>query len=151
MPTGKRSLRKAENAATLVTQTSVKVRFNEVDSLGIAWHGHYVKYFEDGREAFGAQHGLGYLDVYHNGLVTPIVSLTCNYKKPLTYGDSIVIETTYVDSPAAKIHFTYKIYQAGSGELIAEGSTTQVFLDAESRLLLLNTPPFFENWKKRVL
>jgi len=129
----------------------VKVRFNEVDSLGIAWHGHYVKYFEDGREAFGAEHGLGYLDVYQNGLVTPIVSLTCNYKKPLNYGDSIVIETTYVDSPAAKIHFTYKIYQASRGELIAEGSTTQVFLDAESRLLLLNPPPFFENWKKRVL
>ena len=151
MPTGKRGLPKVENASTLVSQTSVKVRFNEVDSLGIAWHGHYVKYFEDGREAFGAEHGLGYLDVYQNGLVTPIVSLTCHYKKPLSYGDSILVETTFVDSPAAKIHFTYKIYQKERGELIAEGSTTQVFLEAESRNLLLSTPVFFEDWKKRVL
>ncbi|WP_345238554.1 acyl-CoA thioesterase [Hymenobacter saemangeumensis] len=129
----------------------MKVRFNEVDSLGIAWHGHYVKYFEDGREAFGQEHGLGYLDVYRNGLVIPIVSLSCNYRKPLQYGDSILIETTYVDSPAAKIQFDYKVYEQREHTLVAEGTTTQVFLDAETRTLLLNSPEFFENWKKRVL
>src|SRR6476469_7942889 len=115
MVSGRRGSRKAEHASKLVTRTSIKVRFNEVDSLGIAWHGHYVKYFEDGREAFGAEHGLGYLDVYRNGLVTPIVSLHCEYKRPLNYVDSIVIETTYVDSPAAKLQFRYKIFQAGRG------------------------------------
>jgi acyl-CoA thioester hydrolase len=139
------------NPITLVSHTTAKVRFNEVDSLGIAWHGHYVKYFEDGREAFGAEHGLGYLDVYHNGLVTPIVNLSCNYKRPLSYGDSILIETTFVDNPAARIHFSYKIYQLSRHELVAEGSTTQVFLDSQSRTLLLNTPAFFEEWKARVL
>lgn len=139
------------NARTLVSRTEVQVRFNEVDSLGIAWHGHYVRYFEDGREAFGAEHGLGYLDVYQNGLVTPIVNLNCNYKRPLTYGDSIVIETTFTDNPAARIHFSYKIYQSSRMELVAEGSTTQVFLELHSRTLLLNNPPFFDDWKKRVL
>ena len=33
--------------------TDIKVRFSEIDSLGILWHGNYVQYFEDGREAFG--------------------------------------------------------------------------------------------------
>ncbi|RYY16709.1 MAG: acyl-CoA thioesterase [Cytophagaceae bacterium] len=136
---------------TLVARTEVPVRFNEVDSLGIAWHGHYVRYFEDGREAFGAAHGLGYLDVYRAGLVTPIVQLTCDYKRPLAYGDSVRIETTFVDSPAARIHFTYRLYHAGSGELVAEGETTQVFLALDSRALLLNVPPFFEDWKQRRL
>ena len=150
MATGKRSTPKA-NAATLTTRTEVKVRFNEVDSLGIAWHGHYVRYFEDGREAFGAEHGLGYLDVYGHGLVTPIVQLTCDYKRPLTYGDSILIETTFVDNPAARLHFSYKVYQLARHELVATGSTTQVFLERESRMLLLNTPEFFEQWKQRVL
>lgn len=135
----------------LTTRTEVKIRFNEVDSLGIAWHGHYVRYFEDGREAFGAEHGLGYLDVYENGLVTPIVQLTCDYKRPLTYGDSILIETTYVDNLAARIHFDYKIYQLERRELVATGSTTQVFLDRHSRELLLSMPSFFEDWKQRAL
>ena len=151
MATGRRSSPANNPGATLTTRTEVKVRFNEVDSLGIAWHGHYVRYFEDGREAFGAEYGLGYLDVYENGLVTPIVQLTCDYKRPLTYGDSILIETTYVDNPAARIHFNYIVYQLARHEVVATGSTTQVFLDRHSRELLLSTPTFFEAWKQRVL
>ena len=27
------------------------IKFSEVDSLRVVWHGHYVRYFEDGREA----------------------------------------------------------------------------------------------------
>jgi len=151
MANGKRGLPKPEAFRTLVSRTETKVRFNEVDSLGIAWHGHYVRYFEDGREAFGDEFGLGYLDVYRNGLVTPIVRLSCDYKRPLVYGDSVLIETTFVDNPAARIHFSYKVYHLGRHELVAEGATTQVFLESESRTLLLNTPPFFEDWKQRML
>ena len=33
----------------LVTTTQTKIRFSEIDPLGIVWHGHYVKYMEDGR------------------------------------------------------------------------------------------------------
>ena len=42
-------------------QTEIRVRFSEVDSMGVVWHGNYLKYFEDGREAFGRKHGLGYV------------------------------------------------------------------------------------------
>ncbi|MFT4022221.1 MAG: acyl-CoA thioesterase [Flavihumibacter sp.] len=69
------------------------VRFNEADPLGIVWHGHYVRYFEDGREAFGQAYGLSYLDIYHNGYSVPIVKVQCDYKKSLRYGDSMLIET----------------------------------------------------------
>lgn len=137
-------------AFTVVNRTLTKVRFNEVDSLGITWHGHYVRYFEDGREAFGAEHGLGYLDYYRHGLATPIVSLHCDYKRPLRYGDTALIETRFVDHPAAKVHFEYRILNADTNELVASGTTVQVFLDVESRELLLNTPDFFENWKQQV-
>ena len=39
----------------------INIRFHEVDSLRIVWHGHYLKYFEDGREAFGRKYGIGYM------------------------------------------------------------------------------------------
>ena len=29
------------------------IRFSEVDSMGVVWHGNYAKYFEDAREEFG--------------------------------------------------------------------------------------------------
>ena len=46
--------------------TDIKVRFSEVDSMGILWHGHYIKYFEDGRESFGRSFEFGYMNIYHN-------------------------------------------------------------------------------------
>ena len=62
----------------LVCKTEVLVRFNEADPLGIVWHGHYIRYFEDGREDFGKQFGIGYLDFYKNGLVIPVVNVDCS-------------------------------------------------------------------------
>ena len=128
--------------------SEIQVRFNEADPLGIVWHGHYIQYFEDGRESFGKQFGISYLDVYKNGFTTPIVKVVCDYKKPLRYGDTILIETKYIPSDAAKLEFTYKLFKKESGELVATGSTTQIFLDKVHSELQLFNPPFFLEWKK---
>jgi len=133
---------------SLTIRTDIAVRFNEADPLGIVWHGHYVRYFEDGREAFGKKYGCGYLDFYRNGYVVPIVKIDCDYKKSLRYGDSVIIEATYLPSIAAKIIFTYRLFNEKTGELVAKGSTTQVFLDTETNTLQLATPAFFQAWKK---
>lgn len=132
----------------LATQLEFKVRFNEVDPLGIVWHGHYIRFFEDGREAFGANHGMAYMDIYKQGYVAPVVNINCNYKKSLEYGDVAVIETTFVNHQAAKIIFNYKIFLKSTNEVVAEGTSVQVFLDSEKRQLQLVMPEFFQKWKK---
>jgi len=118
-----------------------------VDSLGIVWHGNYLKYFEDGREAFGKQFNFTYMDIFGKGYFAPIVKVNCDYKKPLEYGDSAIVETIFVDTIAAKVIFDYKIYRERDKELAASGSTTQIFMDS-NRQLMLTVPPFFEAWKK---
>jgi acyl-CoA thioester hydrolase len=131
-------------------QTEVTVRFNEADPLGIVWHGHYVRYFEDGREAFGRKYGISYLDFYHKGLAVPVVSVQCDYKKPLRYGDSVMVETTYINTAAAKLKFEYKIFETRNNILVAKGSSLQVFVDAKTFELQLTMPDFFEAWKKKM-
>lgn len=133
----------------LTHETEVIVRFNEADPLGIVWHGHYLRYFEDGREAFGKVHGISYLDCYKHGLAVPVVSVHCDYSKPLRYGETVLVETTFVNSPAAKLTFAYKIYEAKEKKLVAKGSSVQVFVDAKSFELQLTLPSFFEEWKKK--
>ncbi len=134
----------------LIHKTSISVRFSEVDSLQIVWHGNYVKYFEDGREAFGKIHDLGYLQVYRQGFSMPIVNLECNYKSIIKYEDEIEIETRYVDSPAAKLIFDYRITNNTTGQLAATGRSVQVFLTKDGELQL-TIPPFFEKWKQKWL
>lgn len=133
----------------LINQTKVRVRFSEVDAMKIAWHGNYAKYFEDGREAFGEEFGIGYYDYYRENIATPVVNLNIDYKKQLIFGEDIIIETEYVFSPAAKVILDYRIYKKGSPDLIAEGSTTQVFIDPETGDLLLFEPNFYTKWKQK--
>jgi acyl-CoA thioester hydrolase len=132
----------------LIDRKEIVVRFSEVDSMKIVWHGNYIKYFEDGRESFGVKYHLGYLDVYKHHVMIPIVKLSSNFLKPLVYGDTAIVETRFIDSEAAKIQFEYKIFRKQDHELMATGSSMQVFLTPEGDLLL-TSPEFFIGWKKR--
>lgn len=133
--------------ADLIHRTPAVVRFSEVDSMQIAWHGSYVKYLEDGREDFGKHYGIGYLDIYRSGYKAPIVDMQLQYKLPLTIGDSLTIETRYIACEAAKIQFDYILYNE-AGAVVATGATTQVFLDGNNQLVL-NNPGFYQEWKEK--
>jgi acyl-CoA thioester hydrolase len=61
----------------------------------------------------------------------------------------VLVETNYVDSPAAKLKFEYKIFEAKSGTVVAKGSSVQVFVDVHNFELQLTLPPFFEAWKRK--
>ena len=133
----------------LTTEKEVIVRFNEVDSLGIVWHGHFVKYLEDGREDFGAKHGLTYLDFKDNEHAIPLVKVDIDYKRIVAYGDRLRVITTFVDSPAAKLIFEYKLYRLSDNELVATGKTIQVFTTFDHELCYV-PPEFFLAWKRKV-
>jgi len=125
-----------------------EVRFSEVDSMKIVWHGNYSLYFEDAREAFGKKYGIGYLDIFGNGYYAPLVDLRFSYKKPLEYGNKARIDIIFQNTEAAKIIFNYEIYDLEDNSLIATGQSIQVFLDKEYQLVWTN-PPFYEEWKRK--
>jgi acyl-CoA thioester hydrolase len=132
----------------LIDRKEIVVRFSEVDSMRIVWHGHYLKYFEDGRESFGKRYNLGYLDVYRHNVMIPLVQVSCDYKRPLEYGDEAIVETRYIPTEAAKIVFEYTIIRKRDHEIAVKGSTVQVFLTPSGELIL--TPPeFYTGWKKK--
>jgi acyl-CoA thioester hydrolase len=133
----------------LIANKEFEVRFSEVDSMGIVWHGSYAKYFEDGREEFGKKYGLGYMHIFRSGFYAPLVDLNFQFKKPLPYETKAVVETRYINMAAAKIQFEYRIYLPGDEFTICTGSSTQVFLDKSYQLIWYN-PPFYEEWKTKM-
>ncbi|OBX26664.1 acyl-CoA thioester hydrolase [Gelidibacter algens] len=137
-----------QEASLLKSSHQIRVRFNEVDSLNIVWHGHYIKYFEDGREAFGREFGLTYLDAKNHGFATPIVKTSLEHQLPLRYGEVATIETTYINSRAAKLMFSY-IIKNDQGQTVCTGETTQVFTNFESSNMALNLPDFYKVWKQK--
>ena len=124
------------------------VRFSEVDSMNIVWHGSYALYFEDAREEFGRMFGLSYQLFKDEGYPVPLVDLSFKYIKPLLHGQRARVDITYRNSFAAKIIFDYEIYLAEDNSLVTTGTSTQVFLDKEFNLMWTN-PSFYEEWKKK--
>jgi acyl-CoA thioester hydrolase len=136
------------NKKELISKIEFPVRFSEVDSMQIVWHGHYVKYMEEGREDFGRKYGINYMTIRDNGYLAPVVKLTCEYKKTVSYDERVIVETKLIDSDAAKIIYQFNIYRASDQELVATGESIQVFLDQAGELVL-TIPPFFAEWKKK--
>ncbi len=133
--------------ADLTNRHEIRVRFSEVDSMAVVWHGHYIKYFEDGREAFGRQYGINYMLVRKHGYTIPLVEINCKFKKIVSHDEIITVESRYIPSQATKIRFEYTIFNQQQ-EIAATGHSVQVFLDEELNLRLTD-PEFFTDWKKK--
>jgi acyl-CoA thioester hydrolase len=132
----------------LAASTQVRVRFQEVDSLRVVWHGHYLTYFEDGRNAFGRRYGLGYRDILAAGYIAPLVHLEIDYFQAARYDQLLEVETRMHDDPGARIHLTYTISDATTGTTLATGRSVQVFTDPEGELILTQ-PRFHAEFRSR--
>ncbi|MGE4544464.1 MAG: acyl-CoA thioesterase [Pedobacter sp.] len=126
-----------------------RVRFEEVDPLGIVWHGRYASYFEDARVAHGDHFGIGYLDFYKYGITTPIKQFHVDYAQPLIYGETYAIEARLHWTEAARLNYEFFITNA-TGDLLTRGYSVQLMVD-EHRELLVFPPEFYveflESWR----
>ncbi|MBP5556443.1 MAG: acyl-CoA thioesterase [Bacteroidales bacterium] len=131
----------------LSAEKIIDIRFSEVDSMSIVWHGSYVQYFEDAREEFGRKYHLEYLRIYDYGYYAPLVELKLNYKQPLQYQHQARVVITFRPTDASKIVFDYEVFDLETNQLAATGHSVQVFIDHD-RNLVLQTPDFFQKWKE---
>ena len=127
-----------------------RIRFQEVDTLGIVWHGHYPSYFEDARVALGNRYGVGYLDFHRENVITPIKQLWVDYIAPLRFDEDCTITAILHWTEAARINFEFEIRNQ-AGTLATTGYTVQLFLDCDGAILTY--PPdfyqkFLATWKK---
>ena len=132
----------------LTASKLLDIRFSEVDSMDIVWHGSYPLYFEDAREEFGKKFGLGYMTIFSNGYYAPLVELSFKYKKPIKYEMQPEIRIRYIPTESAKIIFEYVIMDPQDGSVFAEGKSMQVFMDKNYELVWEN-PSFYQKWKEK--
>lgn len=123
------------------------IRFQEVDMLTIAWHGHYTSFFEDARVALGQRYGIGYMDFYNNGVLAPVKTVHVDFARPLRFGDEISIEGIYHYSEAARLNSEY-IIRDPQGKVAATGYVVQMMLDTDYELFLTQ-PQFLKNFCER--
>ncbi|MCH5277104.1 MAG: acyl-CoA thioesterase [Desulfovibrionaceae bacterium] len=123
------------------------VRFEEIDPMGIMWHGRYASWLEDGRETLGNRYGISYRDFYQHGFVTPIKKFSLDYVHPLIHDQTYEIHTFLLWSDSARMDFQYSIMDK-EGTIMTQGKTTQLFMTTNGKLLL-DFPTFYQDFMAR--
>lgn len=141
--------KKITQSVDLRATAQTVIRFNDCDPLGIVWHGNYMAYFEDSREAFSKKFNLDFHHFYYLGYTVPLVHVSSDFKRTLSFRDVIDIEARYIFTDAAKIIFEYTITKADTKELVCTGQTIQVFIDKKSNELCLVYPDCMLEWIKQ--
>ncbi|MBQ7512444.1 MAG: acyl-CoA thioesterase [Prevotella sp.] len=124
------------------------IRFSEVDSMNVVWHGSYMLYFEDARELFGQKYDLTYMGFFDHGYFAPLVEMNFQWKRPIKYGMRPRIDIIYRPTISAKIVFDYEIRDPEDETLFATGHSVQVFMDTNYQLVLYS-PEFYDEWRRR--
>jgi acyl-CoA thioester hydrolase len=126
----------------MAEETYVKVRFCEVDSYQVVWHGHYIAWFELARNELASRFGLDPEQLRAGGVMAPVVDLSCKFKLPARYGDEVVVQTTMQRCETTKLIFHYTVRR--DTEILVEGSTTHVLTDLNGTMLYRVPPAIYQ-------
>lgn len=111
------------------SKTYITARYGETDMMGVVHHSVYALYYEQARVDFINQLGVSYLKLEQDGLMLPLINLSCSYKLPIRFADEIIIETTVAGIKPAKIKFVYNLYNSNN-QLVNSGYTEHGFVDS---------------------
>lgn len=131
----------------LVASRTRRIRFEDVDVLGMVWHGRFPSFFEDGRIAIGDQYGFNYHLFRENETVAPVVQLHVDYRVSLRFDEVIAIEAMLHWTEAARVNISYNIRNANN-EIAATGYTVQLLTEPDGTTMLL-PPQWLIDFRKR--
>jgi acyl-CoA thioester hydrolase len=120
-------------AASLVSESIVKVRYAETDQMGVAYYANYLVWFEVGRSQFCNDCGFSYRDMEREtGLYLIVAEARCRYKTPARYEDELVVRTSIIELTRRTVRFGYEIRRK-DGEEMARGDTLHVLINGDGR------------------
>lgn len=107
----------------MFVETRFPVRYAETDQMGVVHHSVYPVWFECGRTDFIKHFGISYDELERLGLMLPLMRLTCDYKSPIRYGETVLVKTHLIEGTKTRLIVGYEVYCEERNVLCAKGST----------------------------
>lgn len=114
-----------------------KVQYYETDMMGVVHHANYIRWMEEARIDFMDQLGFPYAAMEAQGVLSPVKSVSCEYRRPCTFGDEIRIIVSVADFNGVVLKIRYQMEKATDGETVCEARSEHVFLNKEGRFIRL--------------
>ena len=116
-----------------VVDCELRVRYAETDQMGIAYYANYLIWFEVGRSEFCRQRDFSYAALEGLGFKLVVTEAHCRYRNAARYDELITVRTRLKALDKRIITFGYQIVRKDKDELIAEGESRHLCIDAEGK------------------
>lgn len=115
-----------------------KINYYETDKMGVTHHSNYVRFMEEARINFLEQIGCGYDKWERDGIISPVISLECEYKRPTTFNDELRICVEIAEYKRIRLTVAYTMYNAKTDEVVFVGKSHHCFVNGEGRPISLS-------------
>ena len=128
----------------LMTDHIHTVQYYETDRMGITHHSNYIRWMEEARVAFLKEIGWEFQKLEDLGIVSPVLSVSCSYRKPTSFPDRISVHVSVKEFKGVKLFLTYEMKNE-AGEIVCAAESAHAFLNAEGRPVRLHAdlPEFY--------
>ena len=121
------------------------VQYYETDKMGITHHSNYVRWMEEARVDFLKQIGWDYARLESEGIISPVVGVSCKYKHSTTFSDTVSISVGVEEYTGIKLKIKY-LMKNEKNEIVCEGTSEHCFVNADGRIVPIKKdyPAFHE-------
>jgi acyl-CoA thioester hydrolase len=119
---------------------AITVPFHDVDSIGVAWHGHYAKYFEIARCELLDSFNYGYGAMRESGFSWPVIDMRIRYVQAVRFGQRILVKASLREWEN-RLLIEYLITDELTGRRLTKGNTVQVAVDMKNGEMCFVSPP----------
>ena len=122
-----------------------KAYYHETDQMGVIHHSNYFRWLEEARVYFLDQLGLSYKHMEEIGIISPVVSIAAEYKKPVKFDEVVLIYIKIAKYTGVKLELEYEIRDKETNELMVSANSKNCFVKNESVISLKREYPDFND------
>jgi acyl-CoA thioester hydrolase len=110
-----------------------QAQYYETDQMGIIHHSNYIRWFESARIWYMNKIGVDFRDLEAQGVVSPVLEVSCTYKSMVRFEDNIVVVPKICKYNGVRMELSYEVFDDDTGELRSNGTSSHCFLDKNGK------------------
>lgn len=129
-----------------------RVLYYETDKMAVVHHSNYVRWLEEARIDFLEQVGFPYDQMEKDGIISPVLSVSCQYKYAVRFGDTVCIKLKMEDFNGSKYRISYKVTDKETGDIRLIAESAHFFVDNDFKPMRVKnaSPAIYELFKSAV-
>lgn len=125
-----------------------KINYYETDKMGIVHHSNYIRFLEEARCKMLEAYDMPYSIFEENGIMIPVLGVSCSFKHHVTFDDIIVIKPYVKDFNGVRLTMGYMVTDKKNSNVVFTAETKHCFTDSTLKPIRLQNqmPELYEKF-----